>query len=93
MLTAEEIRENILTGHVRWAEKAVVAIYRLQTTDEQNSGETRHSNGVGFSGSDAEFGTSIARRIINGQSLTPKQEAVTRKMISKYSGQLAKLQK
>ena len=85
--------------------KGLVAIYNKQTADEQQTEETRHLNGVGFNGRDAEFGTSLAKRVIswNAQHLTQpcrqwspmvfttKQMMYARKMMMRYAGQLCKI--
>jgi hypothetical protein len=46
---------------------------------------------VGFNGFDAEFGTSLAKRLLSGYLLSDKQKVAGRKMIIKYLGQLLKI--
>lgn len=90
-MKAAEIREKILNDHPQWAFRALVAIYRRQTADEQSSGHTVHSNGVGFSGADAEFGSSLAVQIMQGRSLSMRQIAYARKIAAKYAKQLERI--
>lgn len=71
--------------------RGVVVIYSLQTADEKAVGETREHNGVGFSGVDAEFMSSIAKFILSRGYLTDKQMTYARKKILKYAGQLTKV--
>lgn len=70
---------------------ALVELYALQTADEQASALTRHSNGVGFNATDADFLTSLARRVTAGQPLTDRQRIAARRAIVKYTRQLLAL--
>lgn len=94
--TKEEIREN-LESHDHWVTKAISAIYKYQTADEQASEETKHHNNVGFNGVDGRILSSFAKQIDNFRPgkyrtpLSPKQLKIARKKIVKYSGQLAKI--
>lgn len=69
-------------------ERALVALYNRQTADEQATHTTAHHNGMGFNGVDADFGTSLAEKVLKGWKLSPKQLAAARKMLRKYVGQL-----
>lgn len=69
--------------------KAVLAIYGEQTSDEQASETTRHSNGVGFNAFDARRGTYYAEYIGRRGSLSGRHLELARKMMKKYAGQLA----
>lgn len=86
----EEIK-NLLQSNDSMVEKSVLQIYQHQTSDEQTSEHTKHLNGVGFNGFDAEFGSSIAKRLLAGNKLSHKQIAATRKMITKYAKQLTNI--
>ena len=88
--TKEEIREGLRTS-AAWRNNAVVAIYAYQTADEQASGATRHSNGVGFSGCDSGILSSYAQQIKKGRTMSVKQAAIIAKKILKYSRQLAEI--
>ena len=87
MWTKEDIRELLLTDDKAVA-RGVVAIYNLQTEDEQNVGETSVKNGVGFNGVDANFMSSIAQFYMRRNFLSPKQVEFARKKLLKYSNQL-----
>lgn len=83
-----------------WALRALEVIYSFQTADEQTTGQTIKSNGVGFSGCDAEFLSSLAeqaRKFVEAKEagtnkfpspLSPNQKKWLLKKISKYAGQL-----
>ena len=72
-------------------EKAIVAIYNRQTIDEKALEETTAKNGVGFSGADAEFGSSLAKWLLrnpNVNHLSEKQMKYARRIAKKYTRQL-----
>lgn len=83
----EQIRTAIQTRD-SVVERAIVAIYRLQTADEQNSSETKHRNGVGFSGAHASLGTYYARWILSGRHLSGSHLIKARNLALHYVGQL-----
>ena len=87
MWTKEDIRELLLTDDKAVA-RGVVAIFNLQTEDEQNVGETSVKNGVGFNGVDANFMSSIAQFYMRRNFLSAKQVEFARKKLLKYSNQL-----
>jgi hypothetical protein len=64
--------------------RALVVIYEFQTEDEKATATTSHANGMGFSGRDAEFGTSLAEKVIKGWT----QINAGRRMVKKYWRQL-----
>ena len=51
---------QILTNSDAAVERAILAIYKRQTEDEQRTEETRHYNKMGFSGAHAHSGTYMA---------------------------------
>tara|TARA_R110000824_G_scaffold14552_3_gene61754 strand:- start:2965 stop:3267 length:303 start_codon:yes stop_codon:yes gene_type:complete len=73
--------------------KSLVMVYELQTPSEQNWGVTAEQNGVGFTGVDAEFLSSLAKQYIERGSLSPKQLPYARKKMAKYAGQLSRIAK
>ena len=75
-----------------WACKGLLFIYSKQTHDEQNMGETKHDNGIGFSGAHAEIMSSFARQLIDRplSILSEKQMAVVFKIMPKYWKQILK---
>lgn len=96
--TKEAIKQNLLEND-QWVVRGILAIYDRQTFDEQASHITKHNNGIGFNGVDAEILTSFAEQIIkwmNGgkaysSPLSPKQMEIARRKIIKYSRQLAEI--
>ena len=92
----EEIEEKVKSDD-RWLYRAILAIFDKQTADEKIEEETKHHNGVGFTGVDAPFFSSLAKWLkrVKDQSgtmfLTPKQKTAARKQIVKYCGQLTKI--
>ena len=52
-----------ITTDPRWTERALLKIFEAQTASEQATESTNHHNGVGFTGSDAPFLTSCAKRV------------------------------
>lgn len=73
------------------AAKALVALYRRQTADEQAAGNTVYQNDVGFNGADAGFCSSVAQQLLAGRPLTDKQLAVLQRILPKYYRQLAEV--
>jgi hypothetical protein len=67
-----------------WACRAVVKLYERQTLAEQSAQTTNEENGVGFTGTDAEFLSSIAEKLIKGWNMTEKQMAWIFKKVPKY---------
>lgn len=88
--TKDFIKEKILTNDL-WLARGVVAIYKRQTSQEQNVGKTIDNNGVGFNGVDSEILTSFAEFFLKRGFLSPKQIHIARKKMVKYCGQLAKI--
>lgn len=80
--------KNKLASDKTWAQRAVLRVYERQTLAEQAANVTTDANGIGFSGCDAEFLSSIASRLVKGHTLSEKQWLYTHKKISKYSGQI-----
>lgn len=88
-LTTEHIIHKLLTD-TYWLECAVLAIYRRQTSEEQNAKATIESNGRGFSGPDAHIGSYMAKWLLGGpdRHLTGKYVERARKIMPKYAKQL-----
>lgn len=70
-------------------ERAILRIDERQTDDERNSGETRYSNGIGWSGADARVGTYMANYIRSGHTLSDGWRLRAMRLAFKYRGQLA----
>jgi hypothetical protein len=54
------IRRLLATNNVA-VEKAILAIYQRQTSDEQRTAHTRHLNHCGFTAGDAHWGSRYAQ--------------------------------
>lgn len=89
---------NLLITNDKAVARALVALYKRQTEDEQNSEATIVHNMAGFTPSDAQIGSSMATFYLKFNRLSEKQIAYWRKpnakgvpRICKYSGQLLKI--
>lgn len=103
ILTVEDMKTALLEND-RILCHAIVELYHQQEADEKASQATRHDNGRGFSGFDAEILSSFAEQVITRKEqeragtlptgyglLSPKQLAITRKRVPRYAGQLLRL--
>ncbi len=88
--TPEEIKA-VLEKNNDQVGKALVQLYDKQTEDEKLEQSTKHSNGVGFAGPDAEILSKFAQAYKKYGKLSEKQLALARKRIMKYAKQLAKI--
>ena len=88
--TKNEIKQLLITSD-KAVVRGLVAIFQLQTQNEQYSDSTSELNGVGFNGLDAKFGCSLAKQILSQRSLSLKQIEAGRKLILKYAGQLMRI--
>jgi acid phosphatase class B len=86
----EFVKTKLSTDPV-WAKRALVRIFEFQTLDEQKSRYTKYSNGVGFSGADGEFLSSLAIQLQKKGYLSPKQMEHLYKKIPKYWAQVIKI--
>jgi hypothetical protein len=75
--------------------KAIVFLYARQTQDERRANMTKEHNGRGFTGTDGEFLSSVAKRLEAGLQLTPGIWKALRRtnekgfcVLAKYHGQL-----
>lgn len=89
--TVSYVKQMLATNKV-WATKALVRIYQEnQTTDEQMAKTTSHDNGIGFSGIDAAFASSLAEQYLKRGGLSDKQMGFVFKIMPKYAGQVVKM--
>jgi len=77
-----------LQNDSRWALRALVVVFENQTVDEQNQEHTSHDNGVGFTGTDGNFFTSLAKQYLRRGSLTERQMVYVKKSMRKYWKQI-----
>lgn len=80
-----------ISSNPKQANKALITIYGNQTTSEQNTEQTIEYNGIGFSGKDAKFLTSLAKNLMKYGSLTEKQQACVSRIMPRYAGQLIEM--
>ena len=81
------VREKLATNEA-WALRGLVRIFENQTEDEQAHETVSHNNGIGFTGIDGEFLSSLAKQYQKRGSLSPKQLVHVYKKMPKYSKQL-----
>ena len=85
------VRGQLATNAV-WTVRALVKIYSVnQMPDEKSAGATFHDNGIGFSGKDSQFLSSLAQGAIKYGNLTEKQLAVAFRLIPRYARQVIEL--
>ena len=61
--TRSEIDQLLLENDIA-VMRAIVRLFKLQTSDEVTSAQTKHENSVGFSAADAKAGTRMARWLL-----------------------------
>ena len=92
-----KITQKLLTAYVRyqlannpaWAIRALVRIHaENQTPSERAMGATVEDNGIGFSGADAEFLSSLAQSFARYGNLTAKQTTFVLRIMPRYSRQV-----
>lgn len=79
---------QLLTHSDRAVERAMVAIYKRQTADEQASATTQHHNSIGFSAFDAKNGSYYAKWVLSGRRLNGTYLEKARRIAVKYRKQL-----
>jgi hypothetical protein len=85
-----EVLQGKLRTDTRWAQRALLAIYRNQTEDEKVAADVKHHNSMGFRCMDSIILTSFANQLQQRGSLSPKQMSVVHKLMPKYARQLMK---
>ena len=90
---AKQLVQMKLENSVEWLCRAVVAIYKRQTNEEQQVQETKELNGRGFNGRDAFILSSFAKQYLAKGYLSHKQIAIARRKMIKYCGQLVAIAK
>lgn len=86
--TEDDIRD-LLANNDRAVTRAVVALYKRQTTSEKASAITQEANGVGFNAYDARYLTWCAEWVMNTRRyMNAKHTEKARRMVMKYTRQL-----
>jgi hypothetical protein len=81
-----------LVSNDQAVEQAMIALYNLQTKDEQGKHRTCHVNSKGFSSAHAKVGSMYAEKIMKGQPLTQDQIESARKIALHYVKQIVNIQ-
>lgn len=85
------VRRQLSTNRI-WALKALVRIFKEnQTETEQAIEATKEDNGIGFTGLDGAFLSSLAKQAIAKGTLSEKQMVIVFKKMPKYHGQVIKM--
>ena len=79
---------DLLRRNPRAVDRAMVALYRRQTQDEQRSDTTRHNNGIGFCSWSARKGSYYAKWVLSGRRLTGRHLQNARRIALHHSRQL-----
>ena len=80
---------DLLDNNDKAVARAILALYKRQTTSEQSVGYTKEHNSVGFTAFDAPFLSSLAESLPKyHNNLTVRQLAKARPMMKKYWKQL-----
>ena len=88
--TEEEIYRLIQTNDTVLY-RALMQLYKRQTSSEQRTRTTKERNGRGFNAPDANFLTSLSVYYLNHGYLTFNQRIVARRKMAKYTKQLTKI--
>jgi len=81
------LRNQLKTDRLT-AWRALKRVYENQTADEQTSEFTKYDNGVGFTGSDSEFLSSLAKQLLMYGTLSDKQTGCLFRLMPKYARQI-----
>lgn len=87
---ALQVLQEKLATDARWAQRALLAIFKNQTSDEQVQATVNNNNNMGFRCMDAALLTSFASQLKTRGSLSPKQMVYVHKKMPIYARQLMK---
>lgn len=90
MWTKEIIQEKLRSNNL-WLERAIVALFKYQTAQEQMIEQAITENNVGFNKPDSRRLSYYAKWINSGRHLTGPHIEIARKKVLKYSGQLVQI--
>jgi hypothetical protein len=83
--------EKMLNENPAAVERGILVLWRHQTSDEQNTQQTRHTNGRGFASWAANKGTYYANWINSGRRLTGHHLDYARKIALYHVGQIVEV--
>jgi|SaaInlV_100m_DNA_2_1039680.scaffolds.fasta_scaffold13403_2 hypothetical protein len=86
-LRTEFVKSKLATSPA-WALRALQVVYSNQTSDEKMFGVTSEHNNIGFTGTDGEFMSSLAKQYKQRGSLSPKQMGFVMTKMKKYHKQV-----
>jgi len=94
-LTKDSIEyiDNLLITNDKAVERAIVALYKLQTPEEQAGKRTNDRNGIGFNQNDAPLGTYCAKWVLSGKRLSGPYLDKSRQLALRYHRQLSVIAK
>jgi hypothetical protein len=72
-----------------FVKECLVVMYNRQTTDEQETKDTKYRNRRGFMSSHAVRGTDLANKVLGGEWLNPEELDLAREIVKSYTKQLA----
>ena len=84
----EAFVKSKLANDDKWAARALVRIYDMQTPAEKTMLETNEENNVGFNGYDANLLSSFAKQYIDRKFLSVRQMEIVKQRIPKYWKQI-----
>jgi hypothetical protein len=84
------VRMKLKTS-IKWAKAGCLALYQLQTPNEQRIHLTVEDNGVGFSAFDAPLLTHIACKLRRNRSLTSFENRALKDRIHHYWDQMVEV--
>jgi hypothetical protein len=79
-----------LAVDAKWAQRALLAIFKNQTEDEKTDSSVKYHNGMGFRAVDSYILTSFANQLQTRGFLTPKQMVIVLRKMPVYARQLMK---
>ncbi len=87
-LQKKEFLKKKLGTNAHWAKRGLLKIFEFQTQEEQDHECTHDHNGVGFTGVDGEFLSSLAKQLLKYGKLSDKQMVHLFKKMPKYWKQI-----
>lgn len=83
-----EITTLLLRGDERVTERAIIALYKRQESDEHATASMIHKNSIGFNAADAAPLSKLATKLMRGEKLTNGELHDAQQRLLKYSRQL-----
>jgi len=92
LYTKDYIADKLMTND-RWLERAILALYKQQTSDEQRKNDAEVRNRRGFSSAHAPFMSKAAKWVLSGKHLDGHHLIKARQFCMHYVKQLESLAK